>query len=406
MLTAQRLSQLKDILRQPAAPFCEQHVARCVSAQLNQAGVPYFEDPFGNLVVGVASEKAYRQLLQRRQNEPVRVFIAHMDHPGFHAVRWLADTRSGDSCLDKERLAIKWHGGSPLKHLAGARLWLADETQRLTGAKLKAKLSKPKLLKAGWAIDSAEVVITSPRGISLKQQYPGKQVKRLFGSFVFRSDCWISGKRLYTRAADDLVGVFAIVSTAIDLQRKRSKAPFIGLLTRAEEVGFVGAVKHFELGWLQTARRPVVCVSLEASRTLPGAIVGKGPVVRLGDRRTTFDSGALQVLSGLAEKVLPGRHQRRLMDGGACEATAATAWGLPTIGITLPLGNYHNQGFEGGMDCPKPEGPAPEFVHLDDIDGELRLCRALLQPGLDWSDPWSRMRLRLLKNTRNYRALF
>ncbi|MBL1275280.1 MAG: hypothetical protein COB30_004265 [Ectothiorhodospiraceae bacterium] len=399
MLTAKRLSQLHDILRQPAAPFCEQHVARCVSNMLDQAGVPHFHDPFGNLVVGVASETAYRQRLQKRDDEPVRIFIAHMDHPGFHGVRWLAENR----------LKIKWHGGSPLKHLSGAQLWLADAEQRLTTGKLTATLRKPQLLKAGWAIDHAEVVIHpsvhSKKGISLKQQYPGKKAQQLFGSFSFRSDVWMSGKRLYTRAADDLVGVFAIVSTAIDLHRRKD-APFIGLLTRAEEVGFVGAVSHFDLGWMQAARRPLVCVSLEASRTLPGAIVGKGPVVRLGDRRTPFDSGALQVLTALAEKTLPGRYQRRLMDGGACEATAATAWGLPTVGITLPLGNYHNQGFEGGQDCPKPEGPAPEFVHLDDIDGELRLCRALMRKGLSWTDPWSQTRSRLRKNAKNYKALF
>lgn len=396
MLTVKRLSQLKAILRQPAAPFREQHVVRCVCEQLDHAGVPYFTDPFGNLVLGVDSEKAYRRLLQQRVDEPVRVFIAHMDHPGFHGVRW----------LDEHRLAVKWHGGSPLKHLAGAQVWLADEDQRLTGDGVTATLSKPKLLKAGWAIDTVEIVISQLNGIPLKQRYPGKKATQLFGSFAFRSDCWSSGKRLYTRAADDLVGVFAIVSTAIDLHRRGTAAPFIGLLTRAEEVGFVGAVQHLELGWLQAARRPLVCVSLEASRTLPGAIVGKGPVVRLGDRRSIFDSGASQVLSMLAEKVLPGHHQRRLMDGGACEATAATAWGLPTIGITLPLGNYHNQGFEGGMDCPKPKGPAPEFVHLDDIEGELRLCRALMQPGLKWSDPWSTTRLRLLKNVNHYKPLF
>ena len=406
MLTARRLSQLKELLRQPAAPFREQHVVRCVTEQLAQAGVPHFFDPFGNLVVGVGSEQSYQRLLQKRasgkdKNEPVRVFIAHMDHPGFHGVRWLDDSRLGE-----ERLAIKWHGGSPLKHLSGAKLWLADDAERLTGNNLTATLSKPTLLKAGWAIDAAEVLITQSGDVSLKQRYPGKKARQLFGSFAFRSDCWISGKRLYTRAADDLVGVFAIVSTAIDLHRKGAGAPFIGLLTRAEEVGFVGAVQHFELGCLQAARRPVVCVSLEASRTLPGALVGKGPIVRMGDRRTTFDSGASQVLSSLAEKVLPGRHQRRVMDGGACEATAATAWGLPTIGITLPLGNYHNQGFEGGLDCPKPEGPAPEFVHLDDIDGELTLCRALMRRGLDWADPWSKTRLRLNKNALHYKSLF
>lgn len=396
MLTAKRLSQLKNILRQPAVPFREQHVVRCVSEQLTHAGVPYFFDPFGNLVVGVGSQQAYGRLLKKRDDEPVRVFIAHMDHPGFHGMRW----------LDDNRLAVKWHGGSPLKHLSGAQVWLADDAQRLTGSQLTAKLSKPKLLKAGWAIDTAEVVISQPKGDSLKQRYPGKKASQLFGSFAFRNDCWTSGKRLYTRAADDLVGVFAIVNTAIEVHRRGAGDSFIGLLTRAEEVGFVGAVQHFELGWLQDSQRPLVCISLEASRTLPGAVIGKGPVVRMGDRRTTFDSGASQVLSMLAEQILPRRHQRRLMDGGACEATAATAWGLPTIGITLPLGNYHNQGFEGGMDCPKPEGPAPEYVHLDDIDGESRLCRALMRRGLPWSDPWLKTRLRLNKNAGSFKRLF
>ena len=181
--------------------------------------------------------------------------------------------------------------------------------------------------------------------------------------------------------------------------------PFLGLLTRAEEVGFVGAVRHLELGWIKNARRPVICISLEASRNLPGAEIGKGPVVRQGDRRTTFESNALQVLTELAIKTPPDHHQRRVMDGGACEATATTAWGLPTVGITLPLGNYHNQGLDGGMDCPRDNGPAPEFVHLDDIEGELKLCKALMREDLNWQDPWSSVRQRLLKISNKYNKL-
>ncbi|NOX75755.1 MAG: hypothetical protein GXP17_03900 [Gammaproteobacteria bacterium] len=388
MLNATRLHLLKDIIRQPTAPFREQWVARCVAGHLQRAKVPFFEDPAGNLVLGVDSPAAYRRLLRKRDDNPVRVFIAHMDHPGFHGVRWLG----------ARRLAVKWLGGSPVKHVSGASVWVADETEERAGG----RLSRVSIVKQGWAIDRAEVHFSADADVP-------RQLKAntLFGGFCFRAPHWISGKRLYTRAADDLVGVFCIVSTAIDLFRRRVKdAPFIGLLTRGEEVGFVGAVRHFELGWLTQATRPLVCVSLEASRTLPEALIGKGPVVRLGDRRTTFDSGGLRVLSELAEKVLPQRHQRRVMDGGACEATAATAWGLPTIGITLPLGNYHNQGFDGGMDCHKPAGPAPEFVHLDDIAGELKLCQALMRPGLPWSDPWGKTRQILSKNARAQRKHF
>jgi endoglucanase len=352
MLRNKHLRLLKDILQQPAAPFRELHVAQCVSKHLQQENIPHFYDPIGNLVIGVNSKAEYLRVLKKKNKEPVRVFIAHMDHPGFHGMRW----------LNKNTLAIKWHGGSPIKHLAGAKVWLADDTGQVAEGQLKNKTDS--------------VLDIKP--------------KELFGGFSFRSHSWVSGKRLYTRAADDLVGVFCIVTTAIELFRRQSKNDsFIGLLTRAEEVGFVGAVKHLELGWLSAAKRSVVCISLEASRHLPGARIGKGPVVRLGDRRTPFDSGALQVLSDLALKILPQRHQRRLMDGGACEATATTAWGLPTVGITLPLGNYHNQGLDGGMDCPNTSGPAPEFVHLDDISDELKLCKTLMKNGLNWPDPWS-----------------
>lgn len=386
MLTHARLSLLKDILSQPTAPFREAHITRCVAAHLERNAVPFFEDPAGNLVVGVKSQKDYTRLLHARGGEPVRVFIAHMDHPGFHGVRW----------LDEHRLAVQWLGGSPVKHVNGARVWVTDSED----VRAEGRLAKVTRVKGGWAIDTAEVHFpqsSSPRAVA---------AKKLFGGFVFRAPCWTSGKRLYARAADDLTGVFSIVSTAIDLFHadRSGAAPFIGLLTRGEEVGFVGAIRHFELGWLAAARRPVVCISLEASRNLPGAVMGKGPIVRLGDRRTTFDPGALRVLSDLAEKLLPGRHQRRVMDGGTCEATAATAWGFTTIGLTLPLGNYHNQGLDGGVDCPMPEGPAPEFVHLEDVNGMLRLVAGLMGPGLSWENPWVVTRERLIKNADRYKG--
>lgn len=385
------LNLLLDLLAQPTAPFREEHIIACVSHVLEQANVPYFSDPLGNLVIGAASRVHYLRRIGEKSTEPLRVFIAHMDHPGFHGVEWLSSDRS------QSRLKVLWHGGAPVKHLAGTAVWLADRH----GWAGSGTLRKVTLVASKRTIHSAEVWLDAPLNTPATS---------LYGGFQFRAPVWRRGKKLYTKAADDLVGVFAIVATALEMfgtakHRVASTPPFIGLLTRAEEVGFVGAVGHFELGWLNTKHRPIVCVSLEASRTLPGAIVGKGPVVRLGDRRTVFNPDALKVLADLAEHVLPGKHQRRVMDGGACEATAATAYGFPAIGISVPLGNYHNQGFEGGPDCAHAEGPAPEFVHLDDIAGELVLCRALMQPNLPWGDAWHKQRLALQKNLRSYRKL-
>ncbi|MEO5969845.1 MAG: hypothetical protein ABIQ95_07945, partial [Bdellovibrionia bacterium] len=238
---------------------------------------------------------------------------------------------------------------------------------------------------------------------------------KYYGGFSFRAPVWRDGDLLYTKAADDLVGCFAIVSTAIDLWAKKNRnlPPFLGILTRAEEVGFIGAIGHFELGWLKKTspklppklQRSIVCISLETSRTLPGADIGKGPVVRLGDRFTVFDPGCTKILTDLANLTLPQEHQRRVMDGGSCEATAAIVYGYPCIGISVPLGNYHNQSFEGGPDAAPSNGPAPEFVHIGDVSGLLKLCHALLKPKLPWASPWKNKMREFKKSVREYRPL-
>lgn len=381
------LALLLELLRQPTAPFREQRVVEFVTSILRTHRIPFFPDPVGNIVIGCASPAAYRAMLRARTTEPVRLYMAHMDHPGFHGVRWLGP----------DRLRVKWHGGGPTRGLRGARVWLADgEGRRDEGRVLRARLTRD-----GRTIDTADVRMATaiPK--------PKPEPDALYGGLRFRAPVWRSGSRLYTQVADDLIGVFAIIATALRVHRAGGKArvSFLGLLTRAEEVGFIGAIGHFALGWLAHAARLVVCVSLETSRTLPNAVIGNGPVVRLGDRHTVFDPGALNVLTQVAQRTLAQRHQRRVMDGGTCEATAATAHGLTAIGISVPLGNYHNQGFEGGPDCRGHNAPAPEFVHLDDVDGLLTLCRGLLRPGLPWRNPWARERRRYRNLVEHYRAL-
>lgn len=390
-----RHSLLEKILTQPSAPFREGHVISALQAALKEGKVPHFQDPVGNVVVGAGSLREYRALLRLSTEEPLRLFIAHMDHPGFHGVRWL--TPSPES---PRRLEFRWHGGSPTEHLEGAGVWLADRGLWRGQGRVREARLRPR----GGAIESG--VIELEEDLSLPRR-PIPDGAEIFGGFGFRAPVWLDGELLYTRAADDLVGAFAITSLALDVfaGKKRASPPFLGLLTRGEEVGFIGAIGHFELGWLAGARRPVLCVSLETSRALPGAEIGKGPVVRLGDRFTVFDPGALRVFSDLAEKTLAGRHQRRIMDGGTCEASAATVFGHPSIGISVPLGNYHNQHFEGGPDSRGPLGPAPEFVHLSDVQGLLELCHALLARRLRWGDPWAEKLRQFRKLTREYRAL-
>jgi endoglucanase len=181
------------------------------------------------------------------------------------------------------------------------------------------------------------------------------------------------------------------------------------LLTRAEEVGYIGCIAHLEdLARTLKNRRPreLVYVSLETSRQIPPeAVLGAGPVVRLGDRSSVFHSGYTHALQKLAQRVLPKEHQVRVMNGGTCEASAILAYGHPAIGVSIPLGNYHNQSIEGGPDAAPPQGPAPEFVDERDVARLLKLCEALSQPQPEFRDPWKAFRQELRKDLKSYRPL-
>ena len=118
-MNARRYRLLTQLLSRSTAPFREQQVIQFVQSVLQRARIPHFPDPSGNLVIGCASPSAYRRLLRQPGKEPVRLFIAHMDHPGFHGVRWLSP----------RRLLVKWHGGSPVKHLHNSRVWLANDAE-------------------------------------------------------------------------------------------------------------------------------------------------------------------------------------------------------------------------------------------------------------------------------------
>ncbi|GEM_PF-5061313 len=77
------------------------------------------------------------------------------------------------------------------------------------------------------------------------------------------------------------------LSTLLALKQQAvGAADVYGVFTRGEEVGLLGSilVAQQRLLPLQT-----MVVSVESSRTLPGAEIGKGPVIRVGDFRRTFN---------------------------------------------------------------------------------------------------------------------
>ncbi len=199
--------------------------------------------------------------------------------------------------------------------------------------------------------------------------------------------------RIYSRACDDLIGCACIVAMLRELSKKRAKCAAYGLFTRAEEVGFVGAI--------QLAKRGIIpdettIISLETSSRKGGPVkMGEGVIVRVGDRTSVFDSaGTARILDAAKSAKIP--HQRALMQGGTCEATAYALYNYRTAAMCVALGNYHN--------CGPSDRIAPEFVNVDDSVAMADLCIALSRSKP--ADPLAALRRRLEKRMKEYRKHF
>jgi putative aminopeptidase FrvX len=191
-----------------------------------------------------------------------------------------------------------------------------------------------------------------------------RKVKGQIGTWNFPVK--ITEGKIEATACDDLIGCAAIISTLWDIASLDIKTEFHAVFTRAEEVGFLGA---WHLGQKWPFPKDAVFVSVETSRPVNGAVMGGGPIVRVGDRLSVFDSEAVAaVMRTATEQAI--RVQRCLLDAGACEATAMQACGRRSVGISVPLGNYHNLTDDRKI--------APEWVNMSDVTALVSLTKALV----------------------------
>ena len=172
------------------------------------------------------------------------------------------------------------------------------------------------------------------------------------------------GALIETKAADDLVGCAVILSALKELKERGIQRGVRGIFTRAEEYGFLGTLGMIRSGYLPAETR---IVSVETSKALPGVVLGGGPVIRLGDRASMFHHQMVFFMDYVAQELQKEDrrfiYQRRVMDGGTCEATPYQLQGHVAGGIAVPLHSYHNQG---------RERIGAEAVHIKDVEGAVR----------------------------------
>jgi len=330
-MTPDEIDILRDVLTLPTAPFREQAVVDYIRRFAADHGLKFSQDGGGNVLV------RYR----RGRGGAKWVFTAHMDHPGFVAVR-----RRGRT------LWAEFRGGVGLEYFKGARarffapdgeIGAVVESARATGRR--------SWLAVRLKLDALADV---PAGTVGMWDFPGMRIRR---------------GRVSARGCDDQVGVAAVLCAMRRLVRQGVDADVTGLLTRAEEVGFVGALAACRQRSIPL-RTPVI--GLETSLAQPQAPLGGGVVIRVGDAMRTFDPSLTAHITAVAARAA-GQGEltycRCLMPGGTCESTAYQAYGYRAAALCVPLGNYHNRGPNTKI--------APEQIHLDDFASLVSLLTAV-----------------------------
>jgi endoglucanase len=311
----------------PAAPYHESGVRTVVELICTEHGLKCARDPFGNVILHLGHARAGRPL----------VLAAHLDHPGFEVMR----------SLGAGRWEAQFNGGVPDAYFR--RGTLVRLLPGATSARLGRRMGRSRRFEL-CVNGAAEVHAAHP-------QFAVWELE----DFAVRKG------RIHGRACDDLIGVAAILATFIELHRRRSRVHVIGVISRAEEVGFHGALTVAAGSILP---KNSLVVSLETSKELPPVRMGQGVIVRVGDRSSIFNSAATRFLTEVAAGLQDGAFpfQRALMPGGTCEATAYQEHGFQTGAVCVALGNYHN--------CALRRRIAPEYVNVADACGMVELLVA------------------------------
>jgi len=300
MLSASQKKLLQSVLSLPTASFHEHAVMQFVRSFASFYKLPIQRDRSGNLKI------TYRSGSVRTPT----TFVAHMDHPGFEVVQG-----------GNKKVRVRLLGGVNPKQFLGSKILICSEEGLIPG-RVTRKIKKD---------FEVAVRISVARGD--------------FGYFDFPGCLFRSGK-ICSKGLDNVNSVSALLELLRTLKQKKMKAHVVCLFTRAEEVGFIGAMSAIENNFVPR-NGPIIV--METSSAKGGRVqVGGGPVLRVGDKMSVFTPGMdlwlHKTAQDLQKKKKDFLFQRALMAGGSTEASIFLLKGFVVGSLAFPLENYHNQG--------------------------------------------------------------
>lgn len=362
---------LMEVTQIPTAAGREQGVVAWIDGWIGEHdGIAKRVDAHGNIELRIADAP--------QTDHPV-YFTAHLDHPAFVVERVVSDTelilsfRGGVMSDYFPDAKVRVHTGDGgvagavivEEHDPDGKEWSETETRPFK--MYRASCENASAARVGdigtWHLPDAEIVDDEFGGI------------------------------IHTNACDDLAAVAAALAALDEVARigrgGGAKHDVRVLFTLAEEIGFVGAIGASRDGFMAKGSR---IIALENSRAFPDSPIHGGPIVRVGDRVSVFSPELTGAVAKVAERIAGGpalpkasekhsempkwKWQRKLMAGGACEASVFCAYGYSATCVCLPLGNYHNMAGLAEAQAGTHEGVprvGREYVGLDDFHGMVDL---------------------------------
>jgi putative aminopeptidase FrvX len=354
---------LRQLCSIPTAPFAEQHVVEYVKSFVAaRPRLRLTSDRFGNLLIQLPGATA----------SPRLVFTAHMDHPGCVAIKM----------LDATTLRADFRGGVLADYIRGTKLQFVDDRKTIAGRVLTVE----KIDQSNYPT-SLTVRVATP----VSPGSPG-----VFDQGISK----IRSGNFYSRVCDDLAGAAACLTMLDELRLARLKSSIAVLLTRAEEVGFIGAIGAAR--YPKLLKKSDRLIAIECSSAQPYAPLGNGTIIRVGDRLSIFNSSLTHFITTQAQRLAGKdkrfRYQRALMPGGVCEATVYDIYGYTAASICVPLANYHNM----DRQCKQI---APEYINLSDWQNMTRLFVHLARTAHQYQPGHRQLKDRLEQRFVRWRSL-
>ncbi len=336
----------------------------------------------------IRRDDAGNYLIQRKDRSrklPPILVTAHLDHPAFVVV---VPPASKGSANARREVTLDFRGGVHDPYFVGARIEVIDYSGRRSRARILSLELPPTAKRASTRGHFKRVVARLDDSSQVQSIATGDIGRWILPAPRIANRTIAQGttdrpsqevRVIETHACDDLAAVAAACAAFDRLLAKKSAANVGLLLTVAEEVGFIGAIHAARSKFIPSKSR-LIC--LENSRSFPhDSPIGAGAILRVGDRMSVFSPSLTNELSALfaahakrSTGKTPFRWQRKLMAGGACEATAFAAYGFESTCLCLPLGNYHNMSdIDGVLAGRCPAKIDCEFVALSDYHGLIEM---------------------------------